>query len=399
MMMLPKEYIQRMQEQLGSEFSAYLAAMKEPSGRSIRINTLRASVERAKELLGVTKSNGVVAQGFMATDELDGKNVYHACGLYYIQEASAQLPASLLDVKKGMAVLDLCAAPGGKSTQLAAYLGGTGVLVANEIVPKRAQILTSNIERMGITNAIVTNMTPRELCSKLHGCFDAVLVDAPCAGEGMFRKDERAILEWSREHVLSCADRQREILSSAQTALKDGGRLVYSTCSFSKEENEDVASWFVDKYPEFELVETRRLYPHNSKGEGQFAAVFIKRGILSQSTLLDEQKRTLPDGRELIIPKTPFRLDGLHIIRAGLLVGEQRNKVFVPSHAMAMADRLDNRVELCQSEMTSYLHGEVIFKQADRGWCTMRYNGFPLGLGKSTFEGIKNHLPKGLLLM
>lgn len=394
---LPQDYLNRMRLQLGTDFEKYLAAMEQEPRKSIRINTLRASVEAAKGLLGELENNGITEEGFLVPDGFEGgKHLLHSCGLFYMQEASAQLPARFLNVEKGMAVLDLCAAPGGKSTQLAAYLGKTGCLVANEIVPKRAQVLLSNIERMGITNAVVTCMEPKILCERLKNSFDAVLVDAPCAGEGMFRKEKKAVGQWSLEHVYSCAARQKEILSSAQAALKKGGRLVYSTCSFSEEENEGVAEWFIKSYPEFSLVEQTRLYPHTCCGEGQYAAVFQKSGELLKSAYSKKEQRTLPDGRVVRIPPLPIGLEGLHIVRAGLLLGEQRKSVFVPSHACAMANGLENRVELSESEARRYLKGEMLCKQAPKGWCQLMFSGYPLGLGKSTNEGIKNHLPKGL---
>lgn len=398
MIKLPDDYVNRMKEQLGGGFKDYLLAMEQEPRKSLRINTLRMDVDAALGLIGRLEPNGVTNEGFMVPSDFEaGKSLFHAAGLFYMQEASAQLPARLLGVAEGMSVLDLCAAPGGKSTQLAAYQNGTGVLVANELVPKRAQTLTNNIERMGIKNAVVTCMEPKILCQRLKNCFDAVLVDAPCAGEGMFRKDERAIREWSKEHVISCSYRQREILSSAQQAVKAGGRLVYSTCSFSEEENEAVARWFTESYPEFEIEKMQRLYPHTSMGEGQFAAVFTKGGTRQPSRFCEQKRCVLPDGREFQLPPLPFSTDGLRLIRAGLLMGETRGKVFVPSHALAMADGLDNRVELSETEARRFMRGEMLEKNAEKGWCTLTYCNLPLGLGKATQEGIKNHLPKGLL--
>lgn len=396
-MMLPKDYLKRMQLQLGGDYQAYLAAMAQPARRSIRINTLKASVPTALSLLGELVPNGIVPEGFMVSgDFLAGKHPLHTAGLFYMQEASAQLPARLLNAQGGMAVLDLCAAPGGKSTQLAAAMAGDGVIVCNEPIAKRAQVLLSNIERMGITNAVVTCCSPKELAMRLPNAFDAILVDAPCAGEGMFRKEPQAVTAWSVEHVLSCAERQFEILSSAQAMLKSGGRLVYSTCSFSNEENEQVVDRFLKSYPCFELLSTHRLYPHNSKGEGQFAAVLIKNGSLAPTVFAQKREHTTKNGVRYILPSLPFALEGLRVIRAGLLVGEERKGIFYPSHALCMANGIQNRVELSYPDYLCYMHGEQLNLTAQKGWCALCYKGYPIGLGKAGADGIKNHLPKGL---
>ena len=201
-----------------------------------------------------------------------GKHPYHEMGLYYIQEPSAMSAAALLAPKPGMRVLDLCAAPGGKSTQLATYLGDSGLLVSNEINTQRSRILSQNIERMGIKNAIVTNEDSFVLASHFPGFFNAIQVDAPCSGEGMFRKLPEAIEQWSMENVAICAARQKEILDNAAVMLKPGGTIVYSTCTFSKEENEDVIEYFLERHPDFTLEEMERFWPHKVDGEGHFVA-------------------------------------------------------------------------------------------------------------------------------
>lgn len=228
---LPEAFLTRMRRQLEAEFEAYMTAMAQPPRRGGRVNGLKLSPEALfamrPEFVPVGNEQFLLPEG-----TAPGKDPLHCAGAYYIQELSAQMPASLLDVEPGMAVLDLCAAPGGKSAQLGQALQGQGLLVSNEIVSGRAQILCGNLERMGIENALITSMEPEALCSSTGPVFDRVLVDAPCAGEGMFRKDPQAAAEWSPEHVRSCARRQRSILMSAQKTLKPGGMLVYSTCSF-----------------------------------------------------------------------------------------------------------------------------------------------------------------------
>ena len=440
---LPSAFISRMRVQLGADFPDYLAAMAQEPVLSLRVNGLKTSAAELTALAGITLTpNGVCPDGFLAPADLQsGKHPLHAAGLYYFQEASAQLPVELLDVAPGMAVLDLCAAPGGKSTQIAAKLQGSGVLLSNEIEPARAKILLSNLERTGVINAIVTRMSPRALAHALPESFDRVLVDAPCSGEGMFRKDPAAAAHWSPEHVRACALRQGKILSDAAATLKPGGRLVYATCSFSQEENEGVVIDFLQGRQDFRLLGTHRLYPHNSLGEGQFAAVLARDGAVSPSCYalpdakpcaafsefcaenlnlpLDFSIRTLPDGRVLALPPLPFSPDGLHVLRAGLLLGEivgathnasqsthhaqqsaraQRTR-FVPAHALAMAGRespFRRRADVDWGGALAYLAGQTLPACLPSGWCTVCFAGHALGVGKVVNGEMKNHYPKGL---
>ena len=418
-MNLPEAYLDRMKGQLGEDFDAYLAAMASPEKRAARSNRLKLSPEKLAELRPDFLPTG--GEGFLLPAEFaPGRDPLHAGGAYYVQELSAQMPASLFGLTPGMAVLDVCAAPGGKSAQLAAKVP-YGVLFSNEIVPNRANVLLGNLERMGARNAVVTSMDPEKLTALTGPIFDAVLVDAPCAGEGMFRKDPGAVAEWSPEHVLSCAKRQRAILASAQKAVKPGGQLVYSTCSFSPAENEENVAWFLSEYPDFELVEERRLYPHTSLGEGQYAARLRRRGeapataylapknskaplaeafIDEACTVLKAPLRLLPDGRALLLPPLPCALDGMRVLRAGLLLGEVVKGRFVPAHALAMASGLPlrQRVELSAPDALRYLHGETLPTDV-AGWCAVTHAGLALGLGKGTDGILKNHLPKGLRLM
>ena len=418
-MNLPEAYLDRMKGQLGEDFDAYLAAMAEPEKRAARANGLKLSPEKLAELRPDFIPTG--GEGFLLPEGFaPGRDPLHAAGAYYVQELSAQMPASLFDLTPGMAVLDLCAAPGGKSAQLAAKVP-YGVLFSNEIVPNRANVLLGNLERMGAKNMVITSMDPEKLTALTGPVFDAVLVDAPCAGEGMFRKDPGAVAEWSPEHVLSCAKRQRAILASAQKAVKPGGQLVYSTCSFSPAENEENVAWFLSEYPDFELMEERRLYPHTSLGEGQYAARLRRRGeapataylapknskaplaeafIDEACTVLKAPLRLLPDGRALLPPPLPCALDGMRVLRAGLLLGEVVKGRFVPAHALAMASGLPlrQRVELSAPDALRYLHGETLPTDV-AGWCAVTHAGLALGLGKGTDGILKNHLPKGLRLM
>lgn len=421
---LPKAYLERMRRLLGDGYSAYLDAMQDVPPRCLRVNRIKTSPEALLALLGDGfRPNGVCPDGFLTPDGfLCGRHPLHAAGLMYLQEAAAQMPAMLLDVQPGMTVLDLCAAPGGKSGQLASALCGTGLLVSNEIDRGRAQVLTGNLERLGVKNAVVTSMPPDALCQALGEAFDAVLVDAPCAGEGMFRRDPGAVAAWSPAHVLACAARQRAILAAAAGALKKGGRLVYATCSFSEEENEQTVRAFLADHPDFWLVCERRLYPHTVAGEGQYAALLQRSGVRTDSVFrlarpdrcdewirfadglvapLPGSLRVLPDSRVLLLPTLPFSIDPLRVMRAGLLLGEVRNGRFVPAHALAMAGADTPflcRHPVCQSEAEEYLQGQTLPACGQKGYLAVTFCGHALGIGKASDGVVKNHYPKGLRL-
>ncbi len=323
---LPALFLARMQSLLGEDFADFLASYEKPAHPSLRVNTLKLSPERLCEIapfLGDCvpwQENGFYypADG----DIRPGKHPLHEAGAYYIQEASAMLPASLCPPAPGERVLDLCAAPGGKATQLAAALGGEGLLIANEIHPTRAGILSQNMERMGVRNAVVTNASPAELAAKFPAFFDKIVVDAPCSGEGMFRKEADAVAMWSPENVALCADRQAEILDEAAKMLHAGGYLTYSTCTFAPAENEGAVLSFLTRHPEFEVVSSTeaavieskqrglldggrpewvegfeqypaallesvrsayRVLPHHCDGEGHFAVLLRKAGASAET--------------------------------------------------------------------------------------------------------------------
>lgn len=274
---------------LGNEWDDFLYSYDNNRFQALRFNTLK--VQSPEERMRILKVLGISSDKRVSwADEAyyfdenvrPGKHPYHEMGLYYIQEPSAMSAAALLAPKPGMRVLDLCAAPGGKSTQLATYLGDRGLLVSNEINTQRSRILSQNIERMGIKNAIVTNEDSFVLASHFPGFFNAIQVDAPCSGEGMFRKLPEAIEQWSMENVAICATRQKEILDNAAVMLKPGGVIVYSTCTFSKEENEDVIEYFLERHPDFTLEEMERFWPHKVDGEGHFVAKLVRRGSVNE---------------------------------------------------------------------------------------------------------------------
>ena len=422
---LPQPFLARMRAQLGEDgYRAYLAAMARPVRRALRVNTLKLPSAALPALLGFPlEPCNVVPEGFFVPEGFQpGRHPAHAAGLFYMQEPSAQLPASLLSAVPGEAVLDLCAAPGGKAGQLAAHLQNTGLLVANELVPARAAVLQRTLERLGARNAVVTSMRPDALCGALPGAFDAVLVDAPCSGEGMFRREPQAVADWSEAYVDTCAARRRAILEGAATALRPGGRLVYSTCTFSPAENEKTVDAFLRAHSDFSLVEAHRLYPHTSPGEGQFAALLVRSGTGAHVTVApaeapipawlafcgeamaavpEQRARLLPDGRVFLLPEQlPPHMERLRVLSAGVLAGELRGSRFQPAHALFLAHEsaaFRRAVDLEGAALSAFLAGEALPCGAPgSGYAAVCWRGYPLGFGKLTCGMLKNHLPKGL---
>lgn len=442
---LPENFLKEMKRLLGEDFPAYERALCEPYYRGIRINTLKTDAGQVFENFPFKKKPSPFCKdGFYIPFDTKGLGSHplHHAGAFYMQEPSAGCAVTILDVQQGDRVLDLCAAPGGKSTQIAAALQNTGLLWSNEIIKNRASVLLSNIERMGVKNAVVSSCHPEQLCKKLMGFFDKVLVDAPCSGEGMFRKDEMAVKEWSREHVLACAARQLSILNSAAQALKSGGVLVYSTCTFSKEENEGVLDAFLKQHSEFELEDAnvsfgrpafnkaRRILPMDG-GEGHFAARLVKKdGDITAFTtyrydspfrgkkdleklvsgLYDdcfigrpfgERFRILND-RLYLLPDNLPDFDGLYILRAGVLLGEIRRTRVEPAHAAFMAAKpheCRRKIELAPDgeEIRRFLHGEEISAPDGlKGYTAICTADMTLGFGKCSGGVLKNKYPKGL---
>ena len=427
--MLPEAFLQRMEAQLGSEYPAFLESLERPRAVALRFNPMK---EERPVLPFVGAPVPWEPEGFYYDPETrPGLHVYHEAGVYYLQEASAMAPVALLDPKPGERVCDLCAAPGGKTTQIAGRMLGRGFLVCNEINPKRAKILSRNIERMGVANALVTNEHPETLASRFPGFFDRVLVDAPCSGEGMFRKEEAAVTDWSQETVQMCARRQREILDSAARLVSPGGRLVYSTCTFAPEEDEETVAAFLEAHPEFtpEPVEapwfvpgenaSYRMWPHKLLGEGHFAAVLRKtQGESGEvpacpgekcpkawESFAKELDITLPEGKALSFGQSLYwapmelpELNRLKVLRPGLELGTERKGRFEPAHALALWLKTCAVAESFppeSPEMKAYLHGDVV-PSGKKGWCLVQAGGYAIGWGKGDGSVLKNHYPKGL---
>ena len=427
--MLPQAFLDRIHQQLGEEYEGFLQSLDLPRAVALRFNPLKGNTP---QMDFVKEPVPWEPMGYYYDPNTrPGLHPYHEAGVYYLQEASAMAPVQLLDPQPGERICDLCAAPGGKSTQIAGRLAGKGFLLCNEYNSKRAKILSRNVERMGIGNALVTNEHPQKLAKRLPGFFDRVIIDAPCSGEGIFRKEEAAVTDWSQETVEMCAHRQREILQSGAELVRPGGRLVYSTCTFAPEENEQTVLAFLEDHPDFEpesvdapWFETTgtgmyRLWPHKLRGEGHFAAVLRRKEEkfdtpeYSQGEKLPklwlefakDMQIDLPEGKAVTFGQnlywTPVEmpsLQGLTVLRPGLELGVVKKDRFEPAHALALwlkdcKNVADFNPE--SDEIRKYIEGNVI-PSARKGWCLVTTGGFSLGWSKGDGTVLKNHYPKGL---
>lgn len=439
---MKEEFLKRMRELLKEEYPAYEMTLQMERYRGLRINTLRQEIHEFQQRFPYPlKVTPFSPTSFYLQEGMEhiGKHPLHLAGAFYMQEPSASSAVEILDPHPGDVVLDLCAAPGGKSTQIAAKLQNTGLLVSNEIDTKRSQILLSNMERLGVSEAIITNAHPDAVCKQCAGMFDKVLVDAPCSGEGMFKKHSAAMEGWSEEHVQACAKRQLQILHSAYRALKQGGVLVYSTCTYAIEENEQVVAQFLKDFPDIEQVDCGasfgragfvcegmdeqkvcRIFPMD-KGEGHFIAKFVKRSKSDanavkecRSTTLDKQLtkqlHQIVDLRGFSIcvrnqkiycrQGSFLELGGLKVIREGILCGEiVKNRIEPHQHlfmAAALFDRIQQVVSIEDEQLSIFLSGNVLPIGGYKGYVAISYQGYILGFGKGDGQVIKNKYPKGL---
>lgn len=453
---LPEAFLLKMQELLGEEFGQYLESFKEEWKPGLRVNTLKLSPGELAELVPWNLEPVPWADnGFYYDGTLDGevlrpsKHPAYYAGLYYLQEPSAMTPAAMLPVVPGDRVLDLCAAPGGKSTELASKLKGRGMLVSNDISYSRARALLKNLELAGAANICVTSEAPEKLAGVWPEFFDKILVDAPCSGEGMFRRDEDMVKDWNEKGPEYYVPIQRQILSQAAAMLRPGGYMLYSTCTFSVEEDEGNVAYVLEEFPQmqlccldldkvpgacggFGLSGCMRLFPHRLKGEGHFLALMRKKGgddggkeilppmdpgtarkrvravekekeldaFLRQSGAEWDYERIvihqdnayyLPEGLAWNLP--------LRFLRTGLFLGELKKGRFEPSQALAMsmkAGQFPNTVSFPagDSRVLRYLKGETISLEGDegpvKGWCLAAMEGFPLGWAKGTGMSLKN---------
>ena len=451
MKQLPIDFENRMKNLLGDEFESYKNSLEEEPVRSFRINTDKISLEDFNKInIFNTEKIPYSPTGFYFNFDKIGNHPYHHAGMIYVQEPGAMAPAECLPLESDWVVLDMCSAPGGKSTQLRNKLGTNGVLVSNEIIPSRCKILTSNIERLGLKNTITTCMDSGKIARLYPETFDFIMVDAPCSGEGMFRKEQIAIDEWSKENVEKCAIRQMEILENASKCLKNGGYIVYATCTFSLEENEMLIDAFLDSHPEFELLRvneevekhtsdgiffdgcrcenihyTRRVYPHKNKGEGQFMALLHNTDPERQTELkkskssnlkidktvfdfLDSVLTTYDKDSVKMNNDTPIYFTGdfdttkATVYMKGVTIGEIKKNYIQPHHQffMAMGESFKRKIELSvdSEEIKKYLHGEEFSTTCENGWAVVTINGCSLGGVKVVNGRAKNHYPKGLRL-
>lgn len=447
MKQLPVEFQERMKTLLGDEYEDFLKSYDEKPVRAFRVNTDKISLTDFEKLnIFSNEKIPYVENGFYFDYDGIGNHPYHHAGMFYIQEPAAMVPVESIHIHPDWKVLDLCAAPGGKSSQIKNKLGENGVLVSNEIVPSRCKILTGNMERMGFENVVTTCMNPQKLSKEFSETFDMIMVDAPCSGEGMFRKEENAIDEWSPENVKMCAERQAEILDCAVKMLKQGGYIVYSTCTFSLEENEMTVDSFLQRHPEFVIYPvsekvkentadgikfddcqceninyTRRCYPHKTKGEGQFVAVLkhneCNKEYFSASfgkqkhdkvlidflndTLVkyDERNVQIYNGNPIYFtPDFPIRKGTA--FSCGVTIGEIRKNYVQPHHQffMAMGTDFKRKIELTadSDKIKKYLHGEEFDTDCENGWAVVLVDGCTVGGAKVSNGRAKNHYPKGL---
>lgn len=455
-MKLPTAFISKYQRLLGDEAPAFLAALDQQPTSGFRVNPAKAAPTAT--LKNAQGRVAYVPNGYRGP--VDGKSLDHVAGAIYSQEPSAMYVGEVVDPQPGERVLDLCAAPGGKTTHLVAKMADRGLLVANEIFRKRALVLAENLERWGTTSTVVTNESPADLEKQFPQFFDRILVDAPCSGEGMFRKEPAGIEYWTPDYPAECANRQRKILASALKMLKPGGTLVYSTCTFAPEEDEQNAAWLLANYPGLTIVPIKkypgmdagrpewadgnpnlaravRLFPHHLEGEGHFIAKFQLGGTVpadgtssrgkkrrkrkgKQSNGLTKEDQQLfaafcqwfmPDyqptqlltyGDQLYdLPAGLSSVEGLTVLRPGLHLGTFKKRRFEPALALALAispAQTNRQIELTPEQWRSYVHGDVVPGPTDlpNGWYLLTCQGFAVGFGKLVNGTVKNFYPKGL---
>ncbi len=451
----PPLFLERIAGLLGEEYPAFRSALEEPACLSLRANTLKVGRTGVAALLGLSDTPlPWCPEALLLPPEVHlGRHPLHAAGLFYLQEPGSTAVVPALDPRPGERILDLCAAPGGKATHIAARLRGQGLLWANEVNRRRAHVLLENLETWGAQNIVVSAEHPEHLARCLPGFFDRVLVDAPCSGESLFRRDPESIREWSPAAVQGCARRQAHILESAAALVRPGGILLYSTCTFSPEENEGVVGAFLEAHPEYRVEEVPsfpgyapgrpewapgcaagvreslrqavRLWPHRAPAEGHFLVRMRRekgplpsdRSLLSlpapgpaAQEVLDRFWRDLfPDlllperlgllGEEvLVLPEQLPAVSGLSLLRIGWQLGKIHRGRFTPSHALAMGLDLaqaGRRLNLSPDgpEVAAFLRGETLRSPGPAGWLLVGISGYPLGWGRRVDSVVKNHLP------
>jgi 16S rRNA C967 or C1407 C5-methylase (RsmB/RsmF family)/NOL1/NOP2/fmu family ribosome biogenesis protein len=458
--MLPDAFLTLMQAQLGDAYGDFLACYDQPPSVGLRVNTLKITPEKFTSLYPeALEPNPLASSGFvLPPDSRPGKHPYHAAGLFYVQDPSAQAVAELLAPRPGERVLDLAAAPGGKTTHIAALMQNQGLLVANDISPRRVRDLARNVERWGARNVVVTNESPEKLADYFGATFDRVLVDAPCSAEGVFRKEPTARGKWQPKLVESCALQQDAILQDSAHLVRPGGRLVYATCTFSSRENEGTLARFLGEYADFDIVAVPeipgsdrghpewlenanpalglaravRLWPHKAPGEGHFIAILERKGTAAPRSALPplrsaplsrkatddfaqfcaetlnlqfpQDQLALRGSHLYLLPKELPDLTGLRVIHWGWWLGTVKKKRFEPAHALIMGLKVEEikqtlPLKVDDVALMRYLRGEVLSSPGPNGWVAVAVDGFPLGWGKRVQGRLKPHLPTWLRMM
>ncbi len=440
---LPITYMENMKQLLGEEYDAYIQSFAQERLYGLRVNTLKIQPQELeqKEIFSLRPVPWCESGYYYAEQARPAKHPYYHAGLYYLQEPSAMTPAAVLPVEKGDKILDICAAPGGKTTQLAAKLGNTGILFANDISAGRAKALLKNVELSGIQNCFVMSETPEKLAERFIGYFDKILIDAPCSGEGMFRKEPDMVKSWNEALIAFCTKQQADILEHCAGMLKAGGQMVYSTCTFAKAENEDIIGAFLEKHQEFSLLpipkthgfvaglqpytDCARLYPHHLDGEGHFVALLQKTEDTQVSTIPEETsvfEKQYADflafaktyltkplngiyqiyGDMLcLLPKHAPSTQKLRVLRSGWQLGTLKKGRFEPSQAFAMGlQKADVKqtldLALQDERVLRYLKGETLeTPEAKDGWTLVCVDGYPLGWGKVQKGRMKNKYAVG----
>lgn len=431
MMKLPNEYENEIKEILGVEFDAYKASLQEESCYGLRYNTLKVSCSERLKLFPELAGDPVpwCADGYYYNgSRYYSKHPYYHCGLYYIQEPSAMVPASILPVEHGDRVLDMCAAPGGKSTYLGAKLNGSGVLITNDISVSRAKALVKNLEFFGITNSVVMGEDPQKFISCFNGYFDKILIDAPCSGEGMFRREPEIIKNWMEKGPDYYSAIQKELVILGEKLLRPGGSMVYSTCTFSKKENEQVLEHLLANASEMELAKTERMWPQRVRGEGHFAALLHKSGKPAVTDAVgyrvkkpkdlqvfydfsvhagitrewDESRFDQVGERLYYIPEGMPAASGMRMLLNGWFLGEMKKKRFEPSGAFGRAlnpGECENLLSfpLEDERVIKYLKCETIEVDdaLENGWYLVCLDKYPMGWGKVSQGTLKNKYPAG----
>lgn len=401
------------------EIEKLVTSFSETEKKSIYLCTNKINSEKLLNLFPNLRPHPVVPNGFLYDkNEYElGKKIFHELGAYYIQEPSAMLVAHFLDAKPGEIVLDLCAAPGGKTIQTAFKMQNQGLIIANDLSKSRANTLLSNIERMGISNTVVTSLDFKNYYQKFAGFFDKIILDAPCSGSGMIRKSNEMKDDWTYEKVLKNAAIQKELILMCYSMLKEGGKLVYSTCSYSFEEDEEVIDFllqntdaelenipsFIGEFRSPKFKETVHLFPSHFEGEGHYIALIKKPGVLLSSkitpfevTRIVQSKGNSKEIQKFLVPsKLPANFEEL-ALRPGLFLGTQIGDKFVPSHHYSHFANSDNSIELTKEEVVKYLKGETLNKKCPNGYAFVSYMGMNLGVVYSINGVLKNYYPKGL---